>query len=44
MAFEKAAAYLAVQGKGTLLVSSEHAYGMLGDPASGIVDNEDLVI
>ena len=39
-----AASYLAVNGKGTLQVRSDLAYGMLGDLASGIMDNEDLVI
>ena len=39
-----AAAYLKVGGKGKLLVRSDLAYGMMGDPASGVLDNEDLSI
>ena len=36
--------YLTVGSKGTLQVRSDLAYGMFGDPASGVLDNENLVI
>ena len=39
-----AAAYLTVRGKGKFQVRSDLAYGMLGDPASGVMENEDLII
>ena len=39
-----AAAYLSVGGKGKLHVRSDLAYGLMGDPATGLHENEDLTI
>ena len=43
-AFELVAGYLSVGGKGKLLVRSDLAYGLMGDPAIGVHENQDLII
>jgi len=43
-AFELVSAFLSIGGKGNLQVKSDLAYGMHGEPACGILDNDDLAI
>lgn len=43
-AFELVAGYLSVGGKGKLLVRSDLAYGLMGDPKIGVHENQDLII